>query len=50
MGVIASHVATTSEGFRANRAAHLAALAEVAEAARAAAAGGGREAAARQEE
>ena len=47
MGVIASHVATTSEGFRANRAAHLAALAEVAEAARAAAAGGGREAAAR---
>ncbi len=47
MGVIASHVATASEGFRANRAAHLAALAEVAEAARAAAAGGGREAAAR---
>jgi 3-methylcrotonyl-CoA carboxylase beta subunit len=47
MGVIASHVATGAEAFRANRAAHLTALAEIAEAARHAAGGGGREAVAR---
>jgi 3-methylcrotonyl-CoA carboxylase beta subunit len=47
MAVLLSQAASGSEAFRANRRAHLAALAEVAEAARAAASGGGREAAAR---
>ena len=47
MAVLSSRAAPASDGFRANRAAHLAALAEIAEAARTAAAGGGPEAAAR---
>jgi 3-methylcrotonyl-CoA carboxylase beta subunit len=47
MAVLLSQATTGSEAFRVNRRAHLAALAEVAEAARAAASGGGREAAAR---
>ncbi len=44
MSAIVSKAAPSSEAFRVNRAAHLAALAEIAEAARTAAEGGGREA------
>jgi len=47
MSVLATQAAPGSEAFRANRAAHLAALAEIAAAAEAAAAGGGPEALAR---
>ena len=47
MGVLLSQASPGSDAFRENRAAHLEALAEVAEAARAAAEGGGREALAR---